>query len=163
GQKRLRGRAIHPADAEAVAYSGRLADRRVRAGRSGEGRRSGMRRRAREAVRAADGDRPRQGSAREGPAGRRIGRDTGRGAAAQAAPDDTETAAMPSPVAVSAPAPPPAAEPAPTAPAFLPSVALMAATELPPLGDAFAALLAAEQRDRPASEPPLWPGITPAA
>ena len=49
--------------AEARAHSGRAADRRVRAGRSGARRRGRLRRRAGEAVRAAAGHRPRQGAA----------------------------------------------------------------------------------------------------
>ncbi len=54
---------LHQAVAAAGAHSRRPADRRVRAGRSGARRRGRLRRRAREAVRAAAGDRPRQGTA----------------------------------------------------------------------------------------------------
>jgi CheY-like chemotaxis protein len=87
---------------------------------------------------------------------------------------DTAAHAAPAIAAAPAAAPPPAAavevtppaaptEMAPAVPpphATLPSVA---ATELPSLGDAFAALLAAELHDGSASEAPGWPGTKVAA
>jgi CheY-like chemotaxis protein len=87
-------------------------------------------------------------------------------APAPAAPDapalvtsDADVVAPPEP----APAPAASAAPsAPMAPAPLTSLPAVAAIALPSLGDAFAAILAAEQTDASPSETPVWPGVTPA-
>ena len=60
------------ANPRARAHSGAAADRSVRADRRGAGARRRVRRRARQAVRAADGHQPRQGSARRAAAGRTL-------------------------------------------------------------------------------------------
>ena len=59
--------------ARARAHPGPAADGRVRAGRRGARARGRLRRRAGQAVRAADGDQPREGPARRTPAGRACG------------------------------------------------------------------------------------------
>jgi CheY-like chemotaxis protein len=75
---------------------------------------------------------------------------------------EVDTVVMPAPAAVSAVAAAPAAAPAPPAPAPTASLPSVAAAALPSLGDAFAALLAAEQHDGSSSEAPAWPGTMPA-
>ena len=73
GTERLRGRRVRQGQSRDGAHSGRAADRRVRAGRRRARALGRLRRRAGQAVRAADRDQPRQGSARRAPAVRACG------------------------------------------------------------------------------------------
>ena len=74
---RLRSGCVHQGEPRARAHSGPAADGRVRTDRRGARACRRLRRRARKAVRAADGDQPRQGSARRAPAGRALGHGPG--------------------------------------------------------------------------------------